>query len=859
MKKIVSFTLAVLSILACQREVESPIRESLPTHTVTVTAGFDQTKTSYTEEGKFSWVAGDRIDVLVTDGTVIKQVPLTTAEGGPMVQFTGEVEDGFVLTGIATYSDNLFLDTEELAWSLPGTIEQNTLSPLSGLPLFGFPDVNGLIQFKTAVGIVKFTVENIPAETCAASLETFGEGAPALSGWFEEAPQDGVIQMSALTDGGHAITVEAAPTGPNTTLSYYFFVPTGTLPAEGTKFSLLDAENNVIKDFTFKKEVAVAANAITNIAPLAFDPVKVYNRQSDSLALVAIYNASKGAEWAKGNWDLEAEISTWGGVTVDAETNRVTALKLTTGGTITEEWTLPEEVGELTAVLDFRINGNKLTGSLPSTLFDLKQLQKLYLQNNNLTGELSPLMGNLVNLIELYIDRNKELGGNLEWIGTLTKLTGINIANTSIGGSIPATLVNCQALKNFMAYSNKLSGEIPDFWDQLPNIGVLQLYGNPDITGPIPYSIGSLINATGIQLKECNLTGNIPASFSGLERCGNLQLNGNKLSGVVPEEVQAHAKWQATTGWKYETNILPQQDGYGLYLEASQETDLLALKAIYKASDGANWAKNNWDLEADISTWSGVTVDAETHRVTALKLTTGGIITEEWVLPEEVGFLTEVTDFRINGNKLSGKLPQSLFGLKKLQKLYFQNNNLTGELSYQVGNLPELTELYVDRNKDLEGNLEWIGNLTKLTSINISVTSIGGSIPETLVNCQALKNFMAYSNKLSGEIPDFWDQLPNIGVLQLYSNPDITGPIPYSMGSLKNATGIQLKECNLTGNIPASFGGLEKCGNLQLNGNKLSGVVPEEVQAHAKWQATTGWKYETNILPQQEGYGLTLE
>ena len=35
-------------------------------------------------------------------------------------------------------------------------------------------------------------------------------------------------------------------------------------------------------------------------------------------------------------------------------------------------------------------------------------------------------------------------------------------------------------------------------------------------------------------------------------------------------------------------------------------------------------------------------------------------------------------------------------------------------------------------------------------------------------------------------------------------------------------------------------------------------MVPAAVQNHTKWLPTTGWKYETNILPQQEGYGLTL-
>lgn len=287
------------------------------------------------------------------------------------------------------------------------------------------------------------------------------------------------------------------------------------------------------------------------------------------------------------------------------------------------------------------------------------------------------------------------------------------------------------------------------------------------------------------------------------------------------------------------------------------ETDKLALLAIYEASDGANWAKNKWDLTQDVSTWSGVTVT--NGRVTALKITASGVIVKDWTLPDEVGWLTEVTDFRINQNHLTGALPESLFTLTKLQKLYFQNNTLSGSLSSSIANLKELTEFYIDRNTNLTGDLSWIGSLTKLVSINIAKTSIGGAIPESLVNCTALKNFMAYGNKLSGQIPDFWDQLPSVGVLQLYDNPDITGPIPASLGHLQLATGIQLKNCNLTGNIPESFGDLPKCGNLQLNNNKLSGVVPAAVQAHAKWGATTGWKYETNILPQQDGYGLKLQ
>jgi hypothetical protein len=44
--------------------------------------------------------------------------------------------------------------------------------------------------------------------------------------------------------------------------------------------------------------------------------------------------------------------------------------------------------------------------------------------------------------------------------------------------------------------------------------------------------------------------------------------------------------------------------------------------------------------------------------------------------------------------------------------------------------------------------------------------------------------------------------------------------------------------------------------NVRIYDNKLTGVVPAAIQNHPKWSA---WKPEQYILPQQEGYGLTLQ
>ena len=584
------------------------------------------------------------------------------------------------------------------------------------------------------------------------------------------------------------------------------------------------------------------------------------SRRSDSLALVAIYNASKGAEWAKNKWDLSTPIDTWSGVSLNEE-GRVSALKLSTSGVITAEWTLPAEIGDLTELTDLRINSNKLSGEIPDVVYSLSKLEKLYFQNDNLTGAISSKVGQLTELTELYVDRNANMTGSIpKEIGNLKKLARLNISQTGIGGEIPAELGQCDALLQFMAFKTALSGELPDIWD-MPVLQTVMLHTNPGLTGNLPASLSKLKplasgTAPSIQIYGCNLTGTIPDCFAELpENTKQVYVQDNKMSGVISLTVQAHPGF---ANWKYS----PQQEGYGLTLEKVdyRQLDSLALVKIYEVADGANWKESRrWTLTEPMNTWPGIKLNEE-GRVIEMSITNGTVTTKEWEIPEALADLTELSTLQIVGSKLKGEIPAFLYDMTKLAKIRFNTNNLTGSLSDKISQWPDLTELYLNGNKNLGGTIpQTIGQLKKLESINIAQTAIGGEIPQTLADCSSLKNFMAYSNKLSGQIPDFWDKLPDVGVLQLYGNPDITGPIPASIGTLKKATGIQLKECNLTGNIPASFGGLDKCSNLQLNGNKLSGVVPAEVQAHPKWQATTGWKYETNILPQQEGYGLTLE
>jgi Leucine-rich repeat (LRR) protein len=588
------------------------------------------------------------------------------------------------------------------------------------------------------------------------------------------------------------------------------------------------------------------------------------SRRSDSLALVAIYNLADGAHWKDSRmWKLDTPIDTWPGIKLNKE-GRVIEMSITNGTVSTVEWEIPEVLTELSELSTLQIVGSKLKGEIPEFLYGMTKLAKIRFNTNNLTGALSDKISQWTELTELYLNGNKQLGGSIPaTIGQLKKLESINIAQTAISGTIPAELAGCTALKNFMAYETSMSGPIPEIWDQFPDISVIQLYGTPGFECPLPVSFGN-INTTAktlsLQLKNCNFTGNIPESYANLPAvCKQLFVNGNKLSGVIPAAVQAHANWDT---WKPATNILPQQDGYVLRLEPDyRQLDSLALVKIYTIADGANWKESRrWKLDEPMDNWPGIKLNTE-GRVIEMSITNGTVTTVEWEIPEALTELTELSTLQIVGSKLKGEIPEFLYDMTSLAKVRFNTNNLTGGLSDKIRQLTNLTELYLNGNKQFAGTIPaTIGQLKKLESINIAQTAISGSIPAELAGCVALKNFMAYETALSGTIPEIWDQFPDIMVIQLYGNPGFECPLPVSFGSIKTSgksLSLQLKNCNFTGNIPENYANLPSvCNQLFVNGNKLSGVIPAAVQAHANW---TKWKAETNILPQQEGFGLTLE
>ena len=127
----------------------------------------------------------------------------------------------------------------------------------------------------------------------------------------------------------------------------------------------------------------------------------------DRASLVALYNATGGANWTNNtNWLTTAPIGQWHGVTTDGN-GRVTNLDLNDNQL---SGTIPTQLGNLANLEELLLTRNQLTGTIPAELGSLANLEWLRLNNNQLTGEIPAELGRLTNLTVLHLSGNQLTG-----------------------------------------------------------------------------------------------------------------------------------------------------------------------------------------------------------------------------------------------------------------------------------------------------------------------------------------------------------------------------------------------------------------------------------------------------------------
>ncbi|GAB5520406.1 MAG: hypothetical protein RhofKO_26570 [Rhodothermales bacterium] len=583
--------------------------------------------------------------------------------------------------------------------------------------------------------------------------------------------------------------------------------------------------------------------------------------EADSLALIALYNATDGPNWSTNtNW-LQGPLSTWHGVTVTD--GRVWGLILS-GNQLTG--TIPSEIGDLTALTNWELSGNGLTGVIPDAIGRLFSLKFFSMNQNQLTGTIPAEVGQLTNLTSLNLNNNELTGALPAEIGQLTNLTSLSLSGNQLSGALPAEI------------------------GQLTNLTSLSLNNN-ELTGALPPEIGQLTSLEGLVLNDNQLTGALPAGFGSLTALQVLELNGNQLTGAIPPEI---AQWPlvfvlalhdnqftdlpdlsalafvgpSVQNNRFEFDDLEPNAGMAGITYAPQ--DSVGVKAAITVAAGVpltlmldvggaqntyQWYKN--DVLLDGETGATLTVaatgigDAGVYRAEVMNARVTALTLQGRPTTVTVSNLVLMTDaqalvafynatggpnWSTNTNWLQGPV-STWHGVTvtggRVSSLVLQGNNLTGAIPAEIGQLTDLGVLDLHSNQ-LSGAIPAeIGQLSGLLTLNLRHNQLTGQIPVEIGQLTGLLNTLVLNNnQLTGQIPTEIGQLRNLFVLSLNDN-QLSGAIPREVGRMERLSALFLSDNQLSGAIPSELARLTNLTSLSLNDNQLSGAIPPEI---AQWR-----------------------
>lgn len=425
MKKLLSFLPIILITLTGCEDVDYGVNDTRSFTEFKVSVENDATTRLYLENGnQLKWNNGDGIGVF-SDEQDVEHYSLSSV--GETSVFYGNKIQGNKFFAFYPYSEET-LDTSD-RYILHYNYSPSYICGDEGrFPIETFmvaKSDNNNLSFMLTMGFIHISLTG----TCQLnkSIMLSGNNNEILGGeGFVDLTQDEPILM--LKDNNEAIHSsyiwfqnDSIRLNEDEPYDFYFPVPVGTYE-KGITITIRAIEPNTDKEIILEKRttdpVIIKRAVIIHFSAVDADKVLKEEKEisiKERTALMDLYNSTGGDNWIeKENWGSDKPLREWYGVTTD-ERGRVTYITL---------------------------SQNNLSGYIPVSISDLRNLIHLDLSINQLSGEIPESIGNLTKLTHLILGANELTGSVPKTIANIKNLKLLDVSQNKMNGTIPAEITN---------------------------------------------------------------------------------------------------------------------------------------------------------------------------------------------------------------------------------------------------------------------------------------------------------------------------------------------------------------------------------------------------------------------------------
>lgn len=470
---------------------------------------------------------------------------------------------------------------------------------------------------------------------------------------------------------------------------------------------------------------------------------------------------------------------------------------------------IPNTIGNLLAMEKVFIANMKMNGTIPESIGQLSRMTILDLSENSWTGVVTEAhFFNLSSLKELSITKSSpkiSLGFNVNttWIPPF-KLKYLNLKSCRVGPKFPQWLRNQNEMETIIMNTVMIWDNVPNwFWELDLQISQLDLSNN-QLSGRMPNSLRYLEDSS-VDLSSNRFEGPFPLFPNNIT---GLYLKDNLFYGPIPQDI-----WKKMSKLQ---NFDISYNSFNGHIPMSMG-EIMGALSIFVASNNR--------LKGSIPPiWN------DKPGLYILDLS-DNLLTGE--IPSSIGIRNYLTFLILSNNNLSGNIPSSLRNCGKMKSLDLGNNKLSGKIPPWIGELmPDLFILRL-RSNLFSGDIpSQLCNISSLHILDLAHNNLSKSIPSCLGNLSGMTsalNDVRYEGQLlvatKGRELQYNNTLYLVNIIDLSGN-NLEGHIPKELTKLSRLGTLNLSINQLTGRLPENIGNLERLETLDLSRNQLSGPIP---------------------------------